>query len=331
MSTSAWHVTIDDVRAAEARIRPHLAPTPLRSHPELDMAVGHGVRVLVKHENHQPTNAFKIRNALSAMTALPVEARQRGVVAATRGNYGLGVAWSGALLRVPVTICVPEGNNPEKNAGMRALGAELIEAGRDYDAAAAIAHELVAGRGLTLLHSTDNVAVIAGAGTMTLEILAQAEAQGQTLDAMVIAVGGGSQAVGALTVVGALRPGVEVYGVQAAGAAAIHDGWHAGAPVTRERAETFADGLATRTCYQATFAPLCAGLRDFVTVSEGEIAEALRLGLRTTHNLVEGAAVVGLAGLRKLGPRLAGKTVAVIFTGGNIDAATLRAIVTGAL
>jgi threonine dehydratase len=330
-STSDWHVTLDHVRAAEARIRPHLVPTPLRHYPELDASVGHGIRVLVKHENHQPTNAFKIRNALSAMTALPAEARRRGVVAATRGNHGLGVAWSGALLHAPVTICVPEGNNPEKNAGMRALGAELIEAGRDYDAAAAIAHDLVAERGLTLIHSTDDIEVIAGASTMTLEILAQAEAQGQALDAMVIAVGGGSQAVGALTVTGALRPGVEVYGVQAAGAAAIHDGWHAGAPVTRERAETFADGLATRACYRATFAPLRAGLRDFVTVSETEIAEALRLGLRTTHNLIEGAGAAGLAGLCKLGPRLAGKTVAVIFSGGNIDAATLRAVLTGAL
>lgn len=330
-STFPWHVTLDDVRAAEARIRPHLVPTPLRSYPELDTVVGHDIRVLVKHENHQPTNAFKIRNALSAMTALPVEARQRGVIAATRGNHGLGVAWSGALLRVPVTICVPEGNNPEKNAGMRALGAELIEAGRDYDAAAAITHGMVTERRLTLIHSTDNVALIAGAGTMTLEILAQIEAQGQALDAMVIAVGGGSQAVGALTVLGALRPGVEVYGVQAAGASAIHDGWHAGAPVTRERAETFADGLATRSCYQATFPPLRAGLRDFVTVSEAELADALRLALRTTHNLVEGAGVAGLAGLRKLAPRLAGKTVGVIFSGGNIDAATLRAVLTGAL
>jgi threonine dehydratase len=329
--TRAWHVTLDHVRAAEARIRPHLAPTPLRHYPELDAVVGHDIRVLVKHENHQPTNAFKIRNALSAMTALSPEARQRGVVAATRGNHGLGVAWSGALLHVPVTIFVPEGNNPEKNAGMRALGAELVETGRDYDAAAAVAHARAAERGLTLIHSTDDIDVIAGAGTMTLEILAQAEAQGQALDAMVIAVGGGSQAVGAITVTGALRPGVEIHGVQAAGAAAIHDGWHAGAPVTRERAETFADGLATRACYEATFAPLRAGLRDFVTVSDAEIAEALRLGLRTTHNLIEGAAATGLAGLRKLAPRLAGKTVAVIFSGGNIDAATLRAVLTGAL
>jgi threonine dehydratase len=321
-----WPITIDDVRAAEARIRPHLPPTPLRRYVELDAAIGHDIRVLVKHENHQPTNSFKIRNGLAALSALPAEALERGVVAATRGNHGMGVAWAGALLGVPVTICVPEGNNPEKNAGMRALGAEVIEEGRDYDVAAGLAFELVEERGLTAIHSSNNNQVIAGAGTMALEILEQSRDQGHPLDAMVIAVGGGSQAVGAMTVMRALRPEVEVYAVQAAGAAAIHDGWHAGTPVTRERADTFADGLATRSCYAATFAALREGLREFITVSDAEIAEALRLALRTTHNLVEGAAVGGLAGLRKLAPRLAGKTVAVVFTGGNIDDATLRAV-----
>jgi threonine dehydratase len=323
---STWPITIDDVRAAEARMRPHLAPTPLRPYIELDAAIGHDIRVLVKHENHQPTNSFKVRNGLAAMMALPADIRKRGVITASRGNHGMGVAWAGALLGVPVTVCVPEGNNPEKNAGMRALGAEVLEQGRDYDTAAGLAFELVEKRGLTAIHSTNNTHVIAGAGTMALEILAQASAQSHDVDAMVIAVGGGSQAVGALTVLRALKPRVEVFAVQAAGAAAIHDGWHAGAPVTRERADTFADGLATRSCYAATFGALREGLRDFITVSDAEIADALRLALRTTHNLVEGAAVAGLAGLRKLAPRLAGKTVVVVFTGGNIDEATLRAV-----
>lgn len=324
---SAWPITIEEVRAAEARIRPHLAPTPLRRYAELDAAIGHGVRVLVKHENHQPTNAFKIRNGLSAMTALAPDARQRGVVAASRGNHGQGVAWAGALLGVPVTICVPVGNNPEKNQAMRGLGAEVIESGRDYDSAAEVARALVAERGLAMIHPTDNRDVLAGAGTMTREILAQAGDQGEALDAMVIAVGGGSQAVGALAVLRALAPGVEVYAVQAAGAPAMHDGWHAGAPVSLDTAETFADGLATRACYATTFAALRQGLRDFVTVSDAEIADALRLCLRTTHNLVEGAGAAGVAGLRALAPRLAGRTVGVIFSGGNIDAETLRAVV----
>ncbi|WP_428265379.1 threonine ammonia-lyase [Haliangium sp.] len=328
---SDFPITIDDARAARERIRPHLAPTPLRHYDELDAALGHGLRVLVKHENHHPTNAFKIRNGVSALTALPVEARRRGVIAASRGNHGQGVAWAGRLLGIPATICVPEGNNPEKNAAMRALGAELVVAGRDYDDTQSTVERLVAERGLTIIHPTNNPNIIAGAATITLEILDQIEAEHADrapLQAMVIAVGGGSQAVGALTVLRALRPEVEVYAVQAAGAAAIHDGWHAKQPVTLDRADTFADGLATRSCYEGTFPALCAGLTDFITVTEAEIADALRLYLRTTHNLTEGAAAAPLAGLRALAPRLEGKTVALIHSGANIDADTLRAVLT---
>jgi threonine dehydratase len=311
-------IALDDVRAAHARIAPYLGPTPLRRHPLLDEEIG--ARVLVKHENHQPTCAFKVRNALSAMTALGEAERRRGVIAATRGNHGQGVAYAGQLLGAPVTICVPVGNNPEKNAAMRALGAELIEEGRDYDESVVVAERLVQGRGLTMLHSTNDARIIAGAGTITLEILEQAP----ELDALVVAVGGGSQAVGALTVARALRPGLPVYGVQAEAAAAIHDGWHAKKAVSKPSADTFADGLATRHCYEMTFGALCEGLAGFVTVSEPELAEAVRILLRTTHNLAEGAGAAGLAGLRKL--PLAGKTVAIILSGGNIDAATLARV-----
>src|SRR5689334_18547805 len=125
-----WPITIDDVRAARARIAPHLRPTPLRRYAPLDDALG--AAVFVKHENHQPTNAFKVRNALAVMTALSDDERRRGVVAATRGNHGQGLAYAGALLGVPVTICVPRGNNPDKNAAIRGFGATLVEDGEDY-------------------------------------------------------------------------------------------------------------------------------------------------------------------------------------------------------
>src|SRR5436190_18459014 len=143
-------ITIDDISAARARIAPYLTPTPLRHYPALDDEAG--ARVLVKHENHLPTNAFKARNALSFMTALPPEQRTRGVVAATRGNHGAGLAFAGAQLGVPVVIVVPHGNNPEKNAAMRGLGAELVEAGRDYDEAVEVAQRLVLDRGLVMAH-----------------------------------------------------------------------------------------------------------------------------------------------------------------------------------
>jgi threonine dehydratase len=320
--TSPWPIAFADVLAALQRIRPQVAETPLRRYATLDAAVGGGIAVFVKHENHAPTNSFKIRNALSVMTRISEGDRRRGVVAATRGNHGQGVALAGRLLGVPVTVCVPLGNNPEKNAAMRGFGATLIEQGRDYDEAAAIAENLVREREMRLIQATNDPDVIAGAATLTLEVLLSEP----RLDALVVAVGGGSQAVGALTVARALRPGLEVFGVQAAGAAAAHDSWHAGRPVALSSAQTFADGLATRSTYALTFEALREGLSGFVTATEGEIADAVRLLLQTTHNVAEGAGAAGLAGLLKLRERLAGRRVGIILSGGNIDQATLARV-----
>jgi threonine dehydratase len=319
LDPAAWPVTIDDVRAARERIAPYLAPTPVYTYPLLDEWVDSGIRVFVKHENFQPTNAFKVRNGLAFMTALPAAARAGGVVAATRGNHGLGLAYAGRLFGVKVTVCVPVGNNPDKNAGMRALGATVIEEGRDYDESVLVADRIVRAEGATLAHSTNDRQVLAGAATMSLEMLEQVP----DLDAMVIAAGGGSQALGALTVARALRPGLRVYAVQAEGAAALHDSWHAGAMLSRDRAETFADGLATRSAYAMTFPALREGLAGFVTVSDADIAQAVRVLLRTTHSLVEGAGAAGLAGLRRLASTLAGQRVGIVLSGGNIDEATL--------
>lgn len=318
-----WPVSFDDVLAARDRVRPQLSPTPLRRYTPLDDAVGAGIRVLVKHENHQPTNAFKIRNALSALSALGDDVRRRGVVAASTGNHGQGLAYAGSLLGVPVTICVPVGNNPEKNAAIRGFGARLVEEGTGYDEATEAAARLAGRDGLHVVHSTNDRDVIAGAATMTLELLEQAT----ELDAMVLAVGGGSQAVGALTVARQLRPGLLVYGVQAEGASTIHDSWHARRPLRADRAATFAEGIATRSTYELTFETLLAGLAGFVTVSDGELAAAIRLLLSTTHNLAEGAGAAGLAGLLRLRDELAGRTVAVVISGANLDSAALQRIV----
>jgi len=320
-----WPITFADVVDARNRLRPHIPPTPLRAYAPLDAAVGGGIRVLVKHENHCPTGAFKARNGLAVMTSLGPEERRRGVVAATRGNHGAGLAWAGGIVGAPVTVCVPVGNNPEKNEAIRGFGAELIEEGRDYDEAVEVADRLVRERGLRLVHSSNTPQVLAGAATLSLEIVEQAE----SVDAMVIAVGGGSQAVGALTVARERRPGLKVYGVQARGAAAIHDSWHAGEVRETRSAETFADGIATRKPPALTFPALKEGLAGFVTVDDGQIAAALRLLLRTTHNLAEGAGAAGLAGVFALREELAGRTVAVVISGGNIDQPTLRRVLNG--
>ena len=317
-----WPIAFQDVLEARRRLAPFLPKTPLRSYPVLDRAVGSGIKVLVKHENHNPTNSFKARNGLSLVSALPEETRRRGLVAATRGNHGLGLAWAGSLFGARVTICVPAGNNPEKNEAMRGFGVELIEGGRDYDEVVRTADALRAERGLFLAHSTNDPTVIAGAATLTLEILEEAP----RLDALVIGVGGGSQAVGALVVARELRPDLKVFGVQAERASAIHDSWHRGEPISKDSADTFADGLATRNAYDMTFPALRAGLAGFVTASEGEIAAALRLLLKTTHNLAEGAGAAGLAGLFRLRETLAGKTVGVVLSGSNIDSGTLRRV-----
>jgi threonine dehydratase len=313
-------ISIDDVHSARARIAPFLSPTPLREYPELNDAVGGDIRVLVKHENHQPTNAFKIRNGLAAMTVLDDDQRRRGVVSASTGNHGQGVAFAGKRLRVPVTVVVPRGNNPEKNSAIRSYGARLIECGEDYDAAVVESERLMREEGLTLVHSTNNREVVAGAATITLEVLEQA----QHLDAMVIAVGGGSQSVGAMTVIQAMRPDVRVYGVQSNGAPAIYESWKAGRPVERIPPRTIAEGIATGIPYEMTFPALKDGLTDFVLVSDDEIIDAMRTMIQRTHNLTEPAGATGFAGVRKLRNVLEGKTVCVILSGANVDAATLR-------
>ena len=320
---SVWPVDLDAITAARDRIRPYIPVSPLRTYPVLDAAVGHDITVRVKHENFNPTNSFKVRNAFSLLTALAPDERRRGIVAATRGNHGLGLAYAGKTFGVPVTICVPLGNNPEKNAGMRALGARLIEEGRDYDESVLVADRIVGDHGARLAHSTNDPHIIAGAGTLSLEI----SEQEPELDALVLALGGGSQAVGAMTVMRALKPHVRVYAVQAAGASAAHESWHARERRVTTSAETFADGLATRSTYDLTFPALLEGLADFVTVTDAEIAHALRILLHTTHSLVEGAGATGFAGLLALRDRLAGQRVGIVLSGGNIDERTLRRVV----
>ncbi len=321
-TAAAWPISLDDVHAAKERLAPYLTLTPLRHYPLLNEIVGGDTMLLVKHENHQPTGSFKVRNGLSFITALEQEERERGVVAASTGNHGQGIAYAAALLGVRATICVPVGNNPEKTHAMRSWGATVLETGRDYDEAVDAMLRMARERRMCVAHSTNDTRVLAGAATLSLEMLEQSAG----LDAMVVAVGGGSQSVGALTVARALAPTMKVFGVQCAGAPAIHDSWHARRPMRTERADTFAEGVATRQPYAMTLQTLCDGLADFVTVTDAEVAETIRVVLAKTHNLVEGAGVLGVAGALKLRDRLRGKRVGVIFSGANLDTAVLRRI-----
>ena len=320
--TSPWPISLDDVLAARERLRPYLSPSPLRRYPLLDELVGHDIAVFVKHENHLPVQTFKVRNGLSAVTALGDAERARGVIGASTGNHGQGMAYAGQLLGVPTTIVVPLGNNPDKNAAIRALGATLVEFGATYDASAVHCAELAETRGLTLIHGINNLHVIAGAATMSLEMLEQEPA----LDAVFIALGGGSQAVGALTVARALRPQLQVVAVQSEAASAQYESWTRGTILRGRPVKTFAEGIATGQAYEGTFATLKEGLADFITVTEAALADSLRELIRTTHNLPEGAAAGGLAGLRKVAAQYAGQKVGIVMCGGNIGVAALRAV-----
>ncbi len=323
--TSPWPITFDDVLAARARLRPYLSPSPLRQYPQLDALVGHGIRVFVKHENHLPVQTFKVRNGLSAVTALDPAERARGVIGASTGNHGQGMAYAAHLLGIPCTIVVPAGNNPDKNAAIHALGATLVEFGATYDASAAHCAELATSRGLHLIHGINDCTVIAGAATMSLEMMEQEPG----LDAVFIALGGGSQAVGALTVARQLRPSLKVIAVQSEAACAQYDSWKGGTIVRGRPVRTFAEGIATGQAYDATFPALKEGLADFLLVSEEELADALRQLIRTTHNLPEGAAAGGLAGLRKAAAQYAGQKVAIVMCGGNIGVEALAKVLNG--
>ncbi len=324
---AAWPITYEDVTSAQHRLAAYLSPTPLRSYPLLDEALG--VHVLVKHECHQPTGAFKVRNGLAALTAMRADELSLGVVAATMGNYGQGLAWAGQRLGAKVTICVPHGVNPDKMAAMRGFGAELVQEGDDFDEALDVMDRLVDERGLIAVHGVNHPMMPAGAGTITLEVVEQAAGGGEAVDTMVISIGGGSQAVGAMTVLRHRQPGAKVIGVQAAGASTIHDGWQQKKPLVGDRPNTIAEGVATRQTYELTFGALCDGLADFVLISDSDMAEAMRLIWRTTHHLVEPAGAAGIAAVSNLRKQLAGQTVVVIFSGANVDGQTARSVFAG--
>jgi threonine dehydratase len=313
--------TIDDVYAARARVYAALKPTPLASHPLLSDALGLDIRV--KHENHNPTGAFKVRGGVNLVSALSDDERRAGVISATTGNHGQSIAFACRREGVACTLAVPVANNPEKNAAMRAWGATLIEHGRDFDEARELVERLAVERGLRYVHSANEPLLIAGVATCALEIL-----EGwPEVDVVLVPIGGGSGAAGLVTVRNALGHHARIIGVQAAGADAFTRSWRTGTRVEAEAVATFAEGLATRVTFDLTFGILRRGLDDLVTLTEGELAEGVRLALRTTHNLAEGAGAASIAAAVTLASRLQGRRVACVMTGGNIDLRTLQRVV----
>lgn len=315
-----WPPSLDDVREARTNVYAVMAPSPLLRHPLLADELG--ADVFVKHENHNPTGAFKVRGGIHLMARLSEPDRARGVISATTGNHGQSIAFAAARAGVPCTLVVPCGNNPSKNALMRAWGATVVEHGKDFDDARELVERLCGERGWRYVHSANEPDLIAGVGTYALEVF---EALAD-VDTVFVPIGGGSGACGLITVRDALGLKTRIVGVGAQRASAVADSWRTGTRVVGTSADTLAEGVATRVTFDLTFGILRQGLDDFVLLSEEELAEGVRMALRLTHNLAEGAGGAALAAASQWKERIAGQRVVCVMSGGNLDPARLRDI-----
>ena len=311
--------TLEDIYAARLRVYSAVKRTPLMRHPLLTAETG--LDIFVKHENHNPTGAFKVRGGLNLIGSLSADER-RGVMTATTGNHGQSIAFACQREGVPCLIVTPVGNNPEKNAAMRALGAEVRESGRDFDEARETVEAMQAERGWRYVHSANEPLLIAGVATYALEIFEELP----EADVILVPVGGGSGASGCGIVRSGIGSRTKVIGVQAERADAFARSWRTRSRIVGDRADTFAEGMATRVTFDLTFDILQHELDDIVTLTEDELAEGVRVALRSTHNLAEGAGAAPLMAAMKLRDRLAGKKIVCVMSGGNIDTATLRRV-----
>ncbi len=312
----------DELAAATRIVGAQLSPTPQVCWPLLCEEVG--AEVWVKHENHTPVGAFKVRGGLVHLHRLAEQGATSGVVSATRGNHGQSLAFAARGYGLAAVIVVPEGNNPEKNAAMRALGAEVVVAGVDFDEARVRAAALAEERGLTMVPSF-HPDLVAGVSTYAAELFAAV----RELDTVYVPIGLGSGAAGLITVRDLLGLSTEIVGVVAAGADAYARSLAAGSIVQTARADTFVDGVACRQPDERAFEVLRRGAARVLVVPDDATAEAMRTMLRTTHNLPEPAGALALAGLLQERDAQRGRRVAVVHTGGNVDAKTLAEVLAG--
>lgn len=315
-------VTLSDIRAAQRRIASGIIETPCAESVPLSEITG--ARIVCKLDNFQRTGSFKERGARNALLQLAPHQRKRGVVAASAGNHALGLAYHGKLLGIPVTVVMPDYAPLIKITTCERLGARVRIEGRDFNEARAAADRLVQEEQLTYIHGFDDPKIIAGQGTLALELLRQV----RDLDAIVCPVGGGGLIAGVAVAVKALQPRIRLIGVESTATGNFSAALKAGKPVRVRRRPTLADGLATLTVGTNAFALARRRIDEVVTVSEDAIALAILRMLELEKTVVEGAAAVPLAALMagRL-PRLAGKRVALIICGGNIDPAVLSRVI----
>lgn len=307
-----------DVYEARRVVRGRLPRTPLvRSEPlsaELD------ADVYLKRDDTLPTGAFKVRGGVTLAAGLDEEFEDRGLVAASTGNHGQSLAFTGREFDVPVTVVVPSDANPEKVTAMEQYGARVVHHGADFDEARERAETLAAEEGFRYVHSANEPDLVAGVGTAGLEVVEDLP----SVDLLVCPVGGGSSAAGYCLTVGAVAD-AEVVGVQSAAAPAMYHAWRDGHLDPHDRMDTFAEGLATRVPFALTGRVLRERLDDFVLVPDGEIREAMGWFLAQERLAVEGACAASLAGLRSLDD-VVGRTVVLPLSGRNVAPEKLRAL-----
>ena len=314
--------SLEKIEQAHQRIKDVVVNTPYSYAPFLSHESD--VEVFLKKENLQMTGAFKLRGAFNKIASLSDAERAQGVVAASAGNHAQGVAYSAQHFGIKAVIVMPDSTPLTKVNGVRHFGAEVILAGGNYDEAYAYATTYGAKNNLVFVHPFEDEEVIAGQGTVALEILEQA----RELDAVIVPVGGGGLISGVAAAIKGKNPKIEVIGVSAAGAPALKNSFDAKEPIDSLSVRTIADGIAVRDCSPVTLNYMLESVDQFITVDENEIASAILFLLEKQKLVVEGAGAVGVAALlhKKL-PHLKGKKVAVVLSGGNVDVTLLSVII----
>lgn len=310
--------TLYDIIAARPNVYRHLRPTALYHYAGLKELVG--TDVWIKHENHQPVGAFKVRGGLNLVAHLTDPERRGGLFTASTGNHGQSIAYAARAYGLHATIAVPEGANPGKVAAMNGLGAEVVVYGQDFDGAREWIMEAAAARGGRFVGPTEEL-LIQGVGTYALEILEELS----SVEVIIVPVGAGSGVCATGIVAKTINPAIQVIGVQSAQAPAMQLSWASGRMVSAEM-KTVAEGLATRVPFENTQRIMREVLNDFLLVDDSEIDEAILLLLEHTRNLAEGAGAAPLAAALKIKDRLAGKKVVLIMSGGNLALDQLRRI-----
>jgi len=309
-----------DVLDARRTISKYLKATPFFKSIPLSKRLGFDA--YVKCENLQPVGAFKVRGGINLISRLSDDERRRGVITASTGNHGLSIAYASALFGARAVIGAPVGSNPYKIQAIRDLGATVELHGKDFDEARLWVENESARKGYRYIHSANEPLLIAGVGTLYLEILEELP----DVDVIFVPIGGGSGASGACIVAKAINPSVKIIGVQSEGAPAVYESWKTGRMVEKDKIETFADGLATRVPFELTMGIIRRLIDDIILVSEQDLVRAILLLLETTHQTAEGAGAASTAGAMKMSEELKGRRVALVISGGNLTMEMMREI-----